>query len=312
MMSIAIDKLRGYASWVLALVIGYAVSLALGVPDQPGFSASLLQQHNVALALVAVIVAMVASYAVAWVIAGRLNADLPLASAALSLVPFSMRAGPTFYVLKLSGQRGVYLTLAIETAILFALFVGLWFATSPLRKYAATPAIGPVDPKKLDDPTDDPTRDEPIDQKLLALLSQAIMMAFVVLLVARADARQQALFAVLLGSTAAAWCAHRFIPAGSAIFFWLGPAAVAIVGYLSGYFSGAPGIEIGDAQHYFAALARPLPVDYVSTGIAGAIWGFSMRREAQLAAARDKRKSRRNGRVGMRGAVQWGWGGVVM
>ena len=46
-------------------------------------------------------------------------------------------------------------------------------------------------------------------------------------------------------------------------------------------------LAIGESQHYFAALTRLVPLDYASLGVAGAVWGYTMRRDAQLMAAQE-------------------------
>jgi hypothetical protein len=288
-MAIAINRVRVYLSWLFALAIGWATSQGFRVPHFPGFTPSLMQQPSVLWALLAVLFAAAMSYFVAWVLAGRINADYPLAAAALSLLPIRFAGGSIYYALEPApGHASVYLMLALETLALFAIIAAIWFITRPLQRLAIpTPAPAMLDPDKLSDPLDDPSREEPIDQKLVALLTGTIMTAFCLLFLARGDAPGQAMFAIFVGSIAAAWIAHRFVPARESVWFWLAPLPVALLGYLTGHFSGDPGLPIGESQHYFAALTRLSPLDYASLGVAGSIWGFQMRRDAQLQAAQD-------------------------
>jgi hypothetical protein len=288
-MSIALDRLRIYLSWLLAIAIGWGVSSLFRVPHFPGFSASLMQQPSPFVAFLAAAAAMVLAYIVAWVLAGRINVDLPLASSALSLLSIRFAGGSMYHTLEASGgDKSVYLSLAIETVVLFVLLAAVWFITRPLQRLGAAPVIPEnVDADKLIDPQDDPTKDEPLDQKLIAILTGSIMTAFCLLFLARSDAPRQGMFAILVASSVSAWIAHRFIPARGAIWFWLAPLPVALIGYLTGYFAGDPGLTIGESQHYFAALTRLVPLDYASLGVAGAIWGYTMRRDAQLLAAQE-------------------------
>jgi len=46
-----------------------------------------------------------------------------------------------------------------------------------------------------------------------------------------------------------------------------------VIGYVSCYFR-PDGIEVGRTSGYFAALARPLPLDYASVGVAGSLMGY--------------------------------------
>jgi hypothetical protein len=92
-------------------------------------------------------------------------------------------------------------------------------------------------------------------------------------LLSRTDAKLQTLASVGISSLLAAIGAQYFSPVNASPWLWAGPFIVAVIGYLSSYFSPA-GFETGRVSGYFAALARPLPLDYASSGVAGALLGY--------------------------------------
>jgi hypothetical protein len=278
-MSIALDKIRLYFVMILALVVGTLVSRGIEFPLHEGMNGSVFQQPSLATPLLGLATAMIVSFVAAWVLAAKVEPEIPLACAALSWVPFAYNGGPMFYVVTADGTNKVFLSLLIETLILFAMLLAMWGVSRLVLPAENKPLV--VDKTKLDDPEDDPTREEPLDQKLLAGLCCAILFAFIMLVVCRTDARQQAMFSTLVAGFGGSWLAHRFIAARPSIYFVLGALVVPIAGYATAYFT-ATELAIGDPKHYFAALTRALPLDYASMGVAGAIWGYVSRREHQL------------------------------
>lgn len=73
--------------------------------------------------------------------------------------------------------------------------------------------------------------------------------------------------------------AYKYSPVPSSIWYWAGPLMVGLVGYLLVFTGQDPQLVVGNPSGTFAALARPLPMDYASVGPAGALLGYWMMRK---------------------------------
>jgi hypothetical protein len=112
---------------------------------------------------------------------------------------------------------------------------------------------------------------------LQAVLAQAAFVAVgVALLVPNAD-KKQAAFGVLAACFVATGIVqHFFHDEKLARWYWAGPVLVGVAGYLMNAFGAeaAAAVETGRLIGPFAALARPLPLDYAGAGVAGAVMGY--------------------------------------
>ncbi len=269
-MSISMINLRIAFAFALAAMIGWGCSTVGGLPAMGEFSISLLQQPSPAWAFVVAAVAFLSSLLLAIPLTSSINRDTPIACGAASLAVISMRGGSGFYVLTHTAEPSTYLLLAVETVLLFALIgVGGWIA-----HWLARPSV-------ITRPSDD-REPEPLDQRLLAGLIAAFLMAAVLFVLSKNSAKQQALGSLVGAGVAAGWLGFFSVPTRPAGWFLLGGLIVALLGYLTGYYSPAM-IHIGEPGHYFAALARPLPIDYASAGVMGTIWGYSIGRRGPAA-----------------------------
>jgi hypothetical protein len=122
---------------------------------------------------------------------------------------------------------------------------------------------------------DDEEDQEGLDEKLLAMFTQASVMMALMILLCRSDAKTQSLASVGFSSAVAAAVAVQLVKVRSAFWLWIGPLAVAVFGYAFASIHGE-GWQVGVLHGPLAALARPLPLDYVSMGPAGAILGYWM------------------------------------
>ena len=250
----------------------------IGIPAEPGFSASLLQQNSPLLAIVGTYVLLVCAVIVGTLVSGRAWFYGGLFAALIGLMALSARGGPMRYVLFKAaatdpGARHVFLMLFVEQGLLFLAVGLLW--TFFWRRYEA--AIAPLATRE------EKTAPAPIDIATALLIQFAVMTA-VVMLLARTDAKKQVLVAVFLGglggTTLAEAYARKSNASVAAGWFWVGPCAVGAIGYLIAYFA-SPTWMIGDPNlsndlilSALAALARPLPLDYASAGAAGALLGY--------------------------------------
>jgi hypothetical protein len=123
------------------------------------------------------------------------------------------------------------------------------------------------EPEVEDDPDAVPA------QGLIALAGQAIVMIVLMLIMAQTDKKAQAIWSVALSAFLAAWGTHSIFPARPSAWFWFAPLIVGLIGYALALAGGnnLPGGAVGGLM---PALARPLPLDYASVGVAGAIFGY--------------------------------------
>jgi hypothetical protein len=240
----------------IAIVLGGAA--LLDVPAQSGKSASLLQQPNWIIAILGTAVMFVAAVIVGSLVTWRVHPDAGLMCATVGLAVLSVRGGPMRYALFESPQRSVFLSLASELFLLGALAVLGWMIVNRFFGAGEEVEIG---------------CEQPSGQKLLTTATQAVGMTILMLLLCKSDDKAQCLAAVGISALLASMAAHWFAPAAPSPWVWTGPLLVGMIGYLIAYFR-ARGIEIGRIDGPFAALARPLPLDYASLGVAGAMMGY--------------------------------------
>jgi hypothetical protein len=241
---------------------------ALSIPNETGFEASLLQQPKWPVDLLATYVLFGVCVVLGTIIAGWSWFFAGLFAASIGLVAFSARGGAMKYVLfhaaSVGSPKQVYLVLAAEQCLLLLPIAIAWVLVHRRYESALSSRETP--------PTD--SKEATASVMPMALLTQIVAMGFIVLLFVPTDAKKQVLIGVFIaGFVGSALAEHLFPDRRAARLFWVGPLVVGLIGYLIAYSSGAD-FTIGSAQGAFAALARPLPLDYASAGVAGAILGY--------------------------------------
>ena len=275
---------RGLLLLAAALCFGLfaLVGDGFGIPPDPGRGGSLLWSAGALVDWVGVILALGASVAVGTVVAGRWKFDLGLAAAAAGMVALAHRGGPVQYVLLYASGNGIYLALAIELALLFALLGLTWAALLYARRVPIIQSYlaERTAEERLADARDPDSRDpeEPLDQKLLGLAVASAVMAVAMLIFCRTDSPTQCLAAVGISAFLAVLCGHQFVPSRPSVWWWTVPLIVGGLGYLTAFFGPADLLKIGETGGYLAPLARPLPLVYASAGVCGAILGYHVSR----------------------------------
>lgn len=246
---------------LVCIALFYGASRQFHIPAEPGFSASLLQQPGWIAALLVTAITFVVATLVGSVITGRIHREAGFFCAAIGLATLSCRGGAMHFVLFDASSRSVYLMLAAEMVVLSAIVTLGWTILDqwPIGT-RAEPA--PLPPAKS-------------DQKYLSTAMHALIMIAMLSLMARSDAKVQVLASVGIASLLASMGAQWFSPVSPSPWLWSSPLIVGCFGYIWGYFSPA-GMDIGRTTGYFAALERPLPLDYASVGVAGAVLGYWM------------------------------------
>jgi hypothetical protein len=275
--------LGSYQRARLLLAIASIVSFALfwlagdafDIPLARRFSASLLAQPSPLIDLLVTLVLTVACVLLGTVVAGTIRFDAGLAAAAIGLTALSLRGGPIRHVLFDVASPTVFLVLAAELMILYAILGLAWGVLWALS------ARGWL----KDDPFRDGVTDtdESTGQRLLALATQAVVMALLMILLVKSDRKAQVLWSVGISSFLATIAAHNIAPSRPSVWYWGGPLVVGVIGYVLTYASGDPSWQVGIVGGWVPELARPLPLDYAGAGTAGAIIAYWMSRRWQRA-----------------------------
>lgn len=251
---------------VLCFLIFWWGGKWMHVPAQQGFQGSLLQQSGWPLAIIATYVMLIVCVAVASAIGGRFWFFTGLFAATIGLMALSARGGPSRYVLFDAAARGetpgIFFRLLIEQCLLFIPIALLW--TFFWRRYDAAVSV-----------TAPPGQERPAASSLiLSVLAEAVLMGLIVLLLAPTDAKKQDLVGVFIGGLVGSSLVEYLFPhPKAAAWYWVGPFLVGAIGYAAAYVHATPWTT-GTAQGALANLSHPLPLDYASAGVAGAIMGF--------------------------------------
>ena len=231
-------------------------------------SASLIQQSSPLITWPLVILFFVAAALVGTAISGMIRFNAGLVAACVGLGALSLRGGSSratiFRALAHDAVPRVFLLLAVETAILAILIGIIWVVLRRLYE------MGKIKDRESADMLEEdlfPDRDA-----LASLAIQTIVTCICILLIARTAAKQQVIAAVFIASLLGPMAVQWLYPARLRGWHWLPPLLVGIVGYIAAWYDPT-GAQIGDLNGTFAALARPLPLDYASAGPAGAIIG---------------------------------------
>lgn len=251
---------------VICLLLFRWAGRSLGIPAERGFDASVLQQPHWPLVLISIYVLFAVSLVLGTLVSGKWWFFGGLFSAVVGLGALSAMGGPMRYVLfdaqAAGAAQGVFLKLAIETALLFVPIAVAWTYFWKRHQLAlpATEAAISAKPEQM--------------SIGVAIVAQIIITGAVILLLAATDAKKQAMVSVFLGGLIGSALADYVAPHRDAVrWYWLGPLVVGAVGYLLAYSNATPwtnGTPLGN----FGALARPLPLDYASMGAAGALLGY--------------------------------------
>jgi hypothetical protein len=201
-----------------------------------------------------------------------------MAVACAGLVAWSIRGGPIHQVIFYSTSKSIFIRLALENLLLGGIVAALWnffWVRRPLTAAdAPIVALPPTQSKKST------SKSEEQPSLPMALVAQAVTMAAILLiLLNQTDAKKQALACVFIASFSGTCVAESyFADRHAARWYWLGPVLVGMAGYLIAFFS-FPNWDGGNRlleTVSFAALARPLPLDYASAGMFGALIGYWM------------------------------------
>jgi hypothetical protein len=235
-------------------------SKEFSLPILPGFDGSILAQPAPLVVLFLVAVMLAASALVGTIIARIVHFEAGLFSAAFGLMVLSLRCGTIQSVLfESNGSQTVYLRLILELLILGAFLVGIW---SLLCRFNTPAKTIPEDSNLLNN--------------LTATAAQTAATAVLIMVLCQSESKNQCLASVGVASVVGSMLAYKYAPTRRSIFYWIGPLLAGIIGYALASLGQDANLIIGLPTGTFASLARPLPLDYASVGVAGAIMGYWM------------------------------------
>jgi len=243
-----------------ALIIscGFCISLVwtlsrlIGVPAQPGFQGSLLNQTSPLLAVFLAAVTMVGCTLLMWVIQGYRAPEDAVLPAAAGMAALSFRGGSMVQLLQSAQSPSIYVSLCIEMLILTGLLVGCFYVLSRLSGNAH-------EFHKMD-----------LGPQLQALGITTLIMGLLLMFLAQNGSKKQAVAAVLVsGFLAAALAEGLTVDAGWTYIRVLAAPAVGLIAYVWAVVSPAAWI-LGQPA---SALATALPLDYISAGVVGLLLG---------------------------------------
>jgi hypothetical protein len=245
----------------------------LEIPLHRKFEVSLLQRGSTGSALLAMLATMVLYFVCTFLADLIASRHWPYAgpfAASIGLSALSMRGGPSRYVYLLaathSEPRGVFLMLALEL-LLLSCAVGLSWVFIIRKVRLAYPGESTATPAP------------PGPAEFKSLVAAIVIAAVAVMLLTPVDVKKEAMAAVFIaGFASAAIAEHYFRQERLLTWYWAPPLLVGLLGYLLNYAANALEADglTGHVAGTFAALARPLPLDYASFGVAGAMLGFWM------------------------------------
>lgn len=255
---------------LLGIATAWAVSLllqrTLGVPEIRGFSASLLQNTSPLLGAMTGVLAILLGAGGCAAFAARIRPEAPIFCAAVALLGLRMHGGAARVALMTGGGRSALLVMAAELAVYFLAMLVVLIA---VRRLVSTGTLSSDDDR---DGASLPV--ESVDQRLLCTGTVSAVMAVILTLLCQSDRPGQTACTVFIAAWLASWCAFRFISVAPGVWYWGAPFFVGMAGYLYTWMYGSAAVAIGQPGGLLAALARPMPLDYASLGVAGALVAY--------------------------------------
>ncbi len=265
----SLSRVQFWGLVILSALAYFATSLLINVVGffyEPGFNSSILLDPRRVPMLVTTLLWTILVGGAATYVGRQIRPDAGLFVAACALWSFRRNGGMARDVYHAHPTAQTLQLLGVELVLLGLILAGVYFIVRSLVTKNVIPDDADLD--LVRPPA------EPLGQRLLATFTQALVMMVLLLLTLRSDERMQVTGMVFVSALLASMSTVRFIPARPSIYFWAGPFIVGIVGYIATSFRGTANLPIGDVAGYFGALARAMPLDYASAGVAGSIYGY--------------------------------------
>jgi hypothetical protein len=260
------SRLAIAVAWIICSFLVWHAAALFNIPQLRGFDGSLFCDSSAAASILVVAVMLIVCTLLGTVIAGAIEFEAGFYAATLALAMVSLRSGTVRSVIfETGGTEAVYYKLAGEAVVLGIFLGAAWIALCLMEKWSL-PAHSQNG--RLAKPD--------FQQGLAALGTQLLATGIFVCILAQSETKKQAIAAVFVSSIVGGAAAFASFPTKQSYWYWAGPVLLGIIGYLIAATGNVGGIANGNLEGMFAALARPLPIDYVSVGPAGAILGCWM------------------------------------
>ena len=268
------------------MVVFWFVGGLIDYPFDERFQPSLLWQPMGVAKVLVVAVTLVVLTLIGTAILGRLRYDAGWAVATVGLVGLRLRAGDSTFAL-LQEKSSIFLWLSIELLLLGLLVLAGWQALHILRERGSQ---RPWIKRLLELPTpqarlaDRKASADGRPQQLLATGASVLVMGLVVLLLCRSEDRVQTMASVGIGAWAGAFLVQGFlVPTRPAIWFLISPIICGVLGYAVAMVMTSPEqLASGEVGGPLAALARPMPLDWIAAGLPMTLLAYVMQRTKQL------------------------------
>ncbi len=266
---------------IVAVIINCAIftiaSRWFGLPALPGYDGSILHQPSPFAAFVTIAILLLIATLLGTIIAGAVRFEAGLFTAALSLVAISFRCGTMQSVLlETGGKESVYYSLIVELIIFALLLTLLW----TLLWFLGRANVADHLPAAESTPAENTFLD-----CLTAVVTQIVATGVFMMFLCQSEAKNQSLASVGIASFLGTFVAYKYAPVRPSIWYWSGPLIVGLIGYILAAMGQDANLAIGSPLGTFAALARPLPIDYASVGTAGSILSYWMLRKGEVVSA---------------------------
>ncbi len=256
-----VQKLLLAAGAVICYGLWHALRTSLGLPTYPGITTSLTTQPFIAWAILIIGIPLI-SLLISTLV-GRVRAEAGLFCCAIGLVSLPAHGGDIRNALLDAGSPAIYARLAIEAAVLGAIWIG---ASLLFERLAGKGLLAPST-NKSDEP-------DTLGDRLTVVVLQALAMLVVLMLLCQSPVKGQALATACLAGVVSSALIHQSHAVRGSVWYIAGTMLAGVIAYLyTGLFSAA-GHQIGDVRGLLAGPSRVLPLHYATLGIAGAIFGY--------------------------------------
>jgi hypothetical protein len=255
----------------IALTIAAAVSCLIfaiacrifRIPSLPGYDGIFFLQPSPIADILIVGVLVIVATLVCTVLAGAVHFEGGFFAAAFGLIAITLRCGTIQSVLfEANGSQTVFVRLTIELLLLGAILAIAWLMLRQIaRALRGYDAVTPIS-------------DSGLLNNLTATAAQVVITGVILMVLCQSEAKNQCLASVGIASTIGTILAYKYASTHVSFWYWIGPLIVGIIGYALAAAGQDGTLAIGYPTGMFAPLSRPLPLDFASVGVAGAILGF--------------------------------------
>jgi len=290
------EKLRVLgAAGVAVVLVGY-VGWMVAEPTDPQMAVTFTESGRSVWAVwPSLLVLTVVAAAVGSAIAGPRLPEAGMFAAAVGLAGLALHGGSMQGLLDYvagadaAGRRRLMFTMGIDSVLWAALLAVSWVVAAAVGRWLwgnhAGSGPGKPEPLKKSFKNSSSLVDLLGGGPLALAVTSTVAMFVIWIAAARTPmanvARGQAIASVFFGLYLGALAGRYFTGIDHARHYMLAPLVVALVGFLLGYLQANMDWARGGLAAYaqlattpLHALARPLPIEYIGVGLAGAIAGF--------------------------------------